>query len=98
MTEQKIAYEPHPVSPERKRELHKAGYRIIDARFDLSPKPTAPAAEPVGSIGTDSGEQFSDDQLRAAIEKATGKPAHPAMKRENLIAKFDKLNAEAAKV
>lgn len=40
----KIAYEPHPVSAERKAELRGQGYRIIDVRFkpadaeDESPK------------------------------------------------------------
>ena len=29
----KIAYEPHPVSPERKAELRAAGFKIIDAVF-----------------------------------------------------------------
>lgn len=29
----KISYEPHPVTPERKAELRKQGFRIIDARF-----------------------------------------------------------------
>lgn len=29
----KIAYEPHPVTPERKAELRAEGYKIIDARF-----------------------------------------------------------------
>ncbi|MAR55996.1 MAG: hypothetical protein CMM93_02330 [Rickettsiales bacterium] len=29
-----IAYEEHPVSPERKAELREQGYKIIDARFD----------------------------------------------------------------
>ena len=57
MTE-KIIYEPHPVSPERKQELRAQGYRIIDARFK-------PAAElPTGgsvpydmpSVGALSGE------------------------------------------
>lgn len=28
-----IIYEPHPVSPERKTELRKQGFKIIDARF-----------------------------------------------------------------
>jgi hypothetical protein len=28
-----VIYEPHPVSPERKRELVSQGYRIIDAKF-----------------------------------------------------------------
>jgi hypothetical protein len=39
-----IAYEPHPVSPERKAELRAAGFKIIDARFappdaDAPPEP-----------------------------------------------------------
>lgn len=29
----KIAYEPHPVTPERKAELRAQGFRIIDVRF-----------------------------------------------------------------
>lgn len=34
MSEQvKIAYEKHPVSPERKAKLIKDGFKIIDARF-----------------------------------------------------------------
>lgn len=28
-----VIFEPHPVTPERKAELHAAGYKIIDARF-----------------------------------------------------------------
>jgi len=28
-----IAYEPHPVTPERKAELRAQGFKIIDARF-----------------------------------------------------------------
>ena len=35
----KIAYEPHPVTPERKAELRSKGFKIIDARF--GPKDTA---------------------------------------------------------
>lgn len=31
--EQKIVYENHPVSAERKAELRQQGYKIIDARF-----------------------------------------------------------------
>lgn len=30
---QKIIYEPHPVSPERKAELRTQGFKIIDQRF-----------------------------------------------------------------
>lgn len=29
----KIAYEPHPVSAERRAELRAQGFKIIDARF-----------------------------------------------------------------
>ncbi|MFG5778032.1 hypothetical protein ACFIQF_13240 [Comamonas sp. J-3] len=40
MTE-KIAWEKHPVSPERKAELRAAGFKIIDARF----KPVEPGGD-----------------------------------------------------
>lgn len=42
MKEQKIIYEPHPVSPRRKAKLRAQGYKIIDARFDPNPKKPAP--------------------------------------------------------
>lgn len=29
-----IKYEPHPVTPERKKEILAQGYRIIDAKFE----------------------------------------------------------------
>lgn len=37
----KIAYEPHPVTPERKAELRAEGFKIIDAAFAPAetPKP-----------------------------------------------------------
>ena len=35
---EKIIYEPHPVTPERKAELRGQGYKIIDAVFDPNPK------------------------------------------------------------
>lgn len=54
----------------------------------------APQTSDVDGIGTDSGYQFNDEQLREAIEAITGKKTHPAMKRENLIAQFNKLNAQ----
>jgi hypothetical protein len=41
-----IAYEPHPVSPERKAELRAQGLQIVDIAFkpaDAAPAP-APAA------------------------------------------------------
>lgn len=30
---EKIIYEPHPATPERKAELRAQGYKIIDAQF-----------------------------------------------------------------
>lgn len=44
----KIIYEPHPVSPERKKELRDQGYRIIDAIYDPNQKKATaePAKEP----------------------------------------------------
>jgi hypothetical protein len=40
---EKIAYEQHPVSPERKAELRSQGFTILDIRFkpeEEAPKPT----------------------------------------------------------
>lgn len=47
-------------------------------------------------LGTDSGDQLSDDQLRAAIEAATGEKVHHKTGREKLVARFNELNAAAA--
>ena len=44
MSEQKIAYVEHPVTPERKAELRAQGFKIIDARF----APPGEAVEPQG--------------------------------------------------
>lgn len=57
-----------------------------------------PAPEPgnaAAGIGTDSGEQFSDEQLRAAIKEATGKAPHHKTGRDKLIEQFNALNAAA---
>lgn len=58
------------------------------------------ADEPAGEdgkivLGTDSGDQFSDDELRSTIEAVTGKAPHPNAKRETLVEKFNALNAVA---
>lgn len=136
----KIAYEPHPVLPERKRKLNAKGYRIIDARFapdDAKPAEEMPrndgptveqyvaagylatnyppqdyasrstpeeiaaaVAAQAGNgkidLGTDGGDQISEDELRKIIEQQTGKAPHPAAKYETLVAKFNELNARAA--
>lgn len=43
MAYKKIAYEPHPVSPERKRELNAQGFKIVDIAF--KPDDAEPAQE-----------------------------------------------------
>jgi hypothetical protein len=54
MSERKIAYEKHPVSAERKAELRKQGYKIIDARF-------APQCQkPVGEALRDDGPTVAE--------------------------------------
>ena len=44
-------------------------------------------------LGTDSGDQFSDAQLRDAIKQATGKWPAGRASRETLIKQFNELNA-----
>lgn len=92
--ERKIAYEPHPVSPERKAEMRAAGYKILDARFDPDRQPVLAPETAGNGLGSESGDQFSDEQLRAAIEAATGKAPHHKLGREKLVEQFNKLNAE----
>lgn len=106
--EQKIAYVVHPVSAKMKQSLRENGMKIVDARFApadakiINPhkkREKAPVPQPkasVDGIGTDSGNQFSEEQLRAAIETATGKAPHPSAKLETLIDKFNELNAAAS--
>lgn len=58
----------------------------------------APVIEPQASEddwGTDSGNQFSDAQLRDAIETATGSKPHHKTGRDKLIATFNTLNSGA---
>lgn len=46
MKQQKqVWYEPHPVSPERKRELKEMGYRIVDAIYAPKQPETLSATE-----------------------------------------------------
>lgn len=39
MAEIRIAYEPHPVSPERKKELRDLGFKILDIKFKPEGEP-----------------------------------------------------------
>lgn len=72
MTE-KIAYEKHPVSPERKAELRAQGFKIIDAQFE--PRAAAdkiPEADERAMLmaklrerGVEFDESLPTDELRA---------------------------------
>ena len=64
---EKVVYEKHPVTAERKAELRQKGYKIIDAQF-------APAdyehPEPIKSGSRDSGRAskgLNVDQIKAAL-------------------------------
>lgn len=47
MKDKPIAYEPHPVSPERKAELIAQGFRIIDAAYrPADEQPAEPKTDP----------------------------------------------------
>lgn len=106
--EQKIAYVVHPVSAKMKQSLRENGMKIVDARFApedakiINPhkkRGKAAVRQPkasVDGIGTDSATSFSEEQLRAAIEAATGKAPHPSAKLETLTDKFNELNAAAS--
>lgn len=71
MTE-KIAYEKHPVSPERKAELRAQGYKIIDAQFKPADDGKLPEAEQRAALiaelqerGVEFDEALPTDELRA---------------------------------
>lgn len=107
--EQKIAYVVHPVSAKLKQSLRENGMKIVDAGFApdgakiINPhtaRERAPTPQPqstVDGIGTDSGDQFSDEQLFDIIEKASGTRPHHKTGRAKLIEIFNSLNADAEK-
>lgn len=73
-----------------------AAYEIDEADAVFLPLGLAGGKEKTSEpLGTDSGDQFSDEQLRAAITTATGKAPHPQTGRKKLIAQFNALNAAA---
>ncbi|MGF6212336.1 HeH/LEM domain-containing protein [Comamonas sp. 4034] len=86
MTE-KIAYEPHPVSPERKAELRAQGFKIIDERFKPADEGKLPEAEQHAALiaelqerGIEFDEAWPTDELRA-LSITPAQPQEPAGKR-----------------
>lgn len=61
--DQKIAYEKHPVSPERKKKLREQGFIIVDARF--KPKGEADSKKASDQVDT---EQAKDALKAAGVE------------------------------
>lgn len=83
-----------PVHPRALAEHQKLGWRVAeDQTFEATL--SASTSEDQG-IGTDSGDQFSEDELRKIIEQETGEKVHHRTGREKLIEAFDRLNAAAA--
>lgn len=89
--------------PKVERAYRMAGIPIVmlgrgeGARMNVPPLPSALADRISGekiSLGTDSGDQLSDDQLRIAIKEATGKAPHHKLGREKLIEAFNSINAD----
>lgn len=79
-----IAYEPHPISPERKAELVAQGYRIVDAKF-------APAdAKPVTTNVVTPEPQPEPQPIPPAIEDSEEIAAF-------IDAEFDDIEEELAK-
>jgi hypothetical protein len=74
------------------------GYCIInEADFDAKEHKLFELvhADDSENIDFDSGDAFSDDQLREAIKEVTGKAPHHKMGHDKLVARFDELNEQA---
>ena len=63
MSQEKVLYIEHPVTPERKAELRAQGFKIIDARF----KPAGAVEPETGSVDTNGDGKPSIDEVRAAL-------------------------------
>lgn len=86
MTE-KIIYEKHPVSPERKAELRAEGYKIIDAQFKPADDGKLPEAEQRAALiaelqerGVEFDVALPTDELRA-LSITPAQPQHAPVKR-----------------
>lgn len=72
--EKPIAYEPHPVSPERKAELIAGGFRIVDVVFmpadTVEGDGTGEALPPVDAGATPVAESIAEPVRRGRPAKA----------------------------
>jgi len=83
MQDKKVWYEPHPVKPERKAELRKRGFQIIDAIF------MPEGYENPGDDGEpDGAKKATVAELRAALE-AKGVEVPEGAKKADLQALLD---------
>lgn len=83
MQDKKVWYEPHPVKPERKAELRKRGFQIIDAIF------MPEGYENPGDDGEpDGAKKATVAELRAALE-AKGVEVPDGAKKADLQALLD---------
>lgn len=76
-----------PLVPSEGQTVQEKAHAIIMAQW----------SDETSNLGTDSGDQLSDEQLRAAIEAATGKKPHPNAKRETLVNRYNEINAGYAR-
>lgn len=71
---EKVIYEKHPVSPERKAELRQKGYKIIDARFAPDgyehPEPTKEAKGSKAGKATAEKKAAEEAELKAKLQAA----------------------------
>ena len=105
MAEEKIIYEKHPVSPERRRLLREKGYTIIDERFRPSSsdaKASETAKQDVDLDETDDAPDpypdLSNNDMIEAIKEATGDTIRKNTSRAKIIAAYeDSLKAASQK-
>lgn len=87
MTDRPIAYEPHPVSPERKAELRAQGFTIIDAAYKPKDAPAEVTPKDDGQSASNEGtlDAMSVADLKAELT-AKGVPFKGNASRATLIA------------
>lgn len=72
---EKIVYEKHPVTPERKAELRQKGYKIIDAKFapedyeHPEPMKAAKGSKSGKAGGSKKGDDDAEAKLQAALNE-----------------------------